>query len=117
MVLNGAAVLEAIFLPASKAEQYPRIASCGEVTLEWGQPAVPRMTAVLPPLQEVDLRPHSFVIAVLPLLGVTLTVGMLPALVGPHICLLLGPLLLPEVPWGDGVAFAALQSITPLQAD
>ena len=62
-VLNGAAVLEAIFLPASAAGQYPRIASSGEVTLERGQPAVPRRAAVLPPLQDVDLRPCSFVIA------------------------------------------------------
>lgn len=62
-VLNGAAVLEAIFLPASEAGQYPRIASGGEVVLEWGQPAVPRAAAVLPPPQDVDLRPRSFVIA------------------------------------------------------
>lgn len=61
-MLNGAAILEAIFLPASEAGQYPRIASSGEVVLERGQPAVPRTAAVLPPLRDVDLRPHSFVI-------------------------------------------------------
>lgn len=61
-MLNGAAVLEAIFLPASEAGRYPRIASSGEVVLERGQPAVPRTAAVLPPLQDVDLRPRSFVI-------------------------------------------------------
>lgn len=61
-MLNGAAVLEAIFLPASEAGQYPRIASGGEVVLERGQPAVPRTAAVLPLLQNVDPRPRSFVI-------------------------------------------------------
>lgn len=70
-MLNGAAVLEAIFLPASKAGQYPRIASSGEVMRERGQPAVPRTAAVLPPLQDVDLRPCSFVIADPWLLDVT----------------------------------------------
>lgn len=97
-VLNGAAVLEAIFLPASEAGQYPRIASTGEVVLERGQPAVPRTAALLPPLQDVDLRPGSFVITD------PLAAGVLPALVGPQICPLPGPLLLPEAPGGDGVA-------------
>lgn len=70
-VLNGAAVLEAVFLPASKAGQYPRIASSGEIVWEQGQLAVPRMAAVLPPLQDVDLRPCSFVITDPWLLAVT----------------------------------------------
>lgn len=116
MVLNGAAVLEAIFLPASEAGQYPRIARGGEVVLERGQPAMPRTAAVLPSLWDVDLRPRSLVITD------PMAAGshphcwrVLPALVGPHICPLSGPLHWPEAPWGGGMAFAALQSITPLE--
>lgn len=114
-MLNEAAVLEAIFLPASEAGQYPRIASSGEVMLERGQPAVPRTAAVLPPLQDVDLRPRSFVISGPAAAGCPpwLLVCCLPWWVPRSALPLSGLLLLPEAPWGDGVAFAALQSITP----
>lgn len=60
-MLNGAAVREAIFLPASEGGQYPRIASGGEVVLEQGQPAVPRTATAQPPPQDVNLRLCSFV--------------------------------------------------------
>lgn len=99
--LNGTAVLEAIFLPASKAGQYPRIASSGEVTAEWEQPGL--CGAV--PLQDGDLSPCSFAVAAegQPCCWPAACLG------GPHICPLSQLLLLPEP---HGVAFAALQSIT-----
>jgi len=76
-MLNGAAVLEAVFLAASEGEQRPRTASGGEVTLERGQPAVPRTAAALPPPRDVDLRPRSFVAAGPAAAGATLAAGTL----------------------------------------
>lgn len=84
-MLNGTAVLEAIFLPASKAGQYPRIASSGEVTLEWEQPAVPGRrqcqfrcrTGTRDPARLSSLVPR--------LPRVSLAAGVLPALVGPTV--------------------------------
>lgn len=92
---NGAAVLDAIFLPASEAEPHPRIAGGEEVELEQG--------SLVRPQQDVDLGPCWFVIVHPEAAG-----WCRAAHPGRSMALQdIGPLLLPLPMWGNGAVFVA----------